>query len=297
MLKSGFLIITLIILTGCEIVAKKQKKEEIKNMTEKNYTKVTGIGGIFFKCKNPEETKKWYNQNLGLITNEYGSLFEFRILEEKDKVGYLQWSPFSESTSYFEPSESSFMVNYRVDNLSKLADELKLNGVTILDTIESYEYGSFLHILDPENNKIELWEPIDSVFTSPESGKTSVETGIGGFMFKSENPAKLNTWYQENLGFKLDDYGSLFSFRNALNPDDLDYLRWSPMPENTDYLGSASQEYMINYRVQNIEELVKQLKDNNVTVLDTVENTDIGKFVHVLDNSGNKIELWEPDFK
>jgi predicted enzyme related to lactoylglutathione lyase len=129
---------------------------------KKMYKKVTGIGGIFFKCKYPDETKKWYNKNLGLVTNEYGSLFEFRNADNPERKGYLQWSPFPKDTKYFEPSEKDFMINYRVENLTELVKELKENGVKILDSIEEYEFGKFVHILDPENNKIELWEPVDS---------------------------------------------------------------------------------------------------------------------------------------
>ena len=124
--------------------------------------KVTGIGGIFFKCDNPEKIKEWYSKNLGLVTNEYGSLFEFGQSGESAKKGYLQWSPFPKNTNYFEPSGKYFMINYRVENLDGLVEELKENGVKILDTIEEYEYGKFIHMLDPENNKIELWEPTDT---------------------------------------------------------------------------------------------------------------------------------------
>jgi predicted enzyme related to lactoylglutathione lyase len=135
--------------------------------------KVTGIGGIFFKCNDPEKMKNWYNSNLGLVTNEYGSTFEFRHADEPDKKGYLAWSPFSENTKYFEPSKKEFMINYRVENIEALVEELKKNGVTVLDEIEGFEYGKFVHILDPENNKIELWEPVDSVFTELYEGKTT----------------------------------------------------------------------------------------------------------------------------
>ncbi len=135
--------------------------------------RVTGIGGIFFKCADPEKTKGRYQQHLGLQTNEYGSLFEFRLGDEPSKKGYLQWSPFKEDTDYFEPSQKEFMINYRVENLVELVEELKANGVKVLDEIEVYEYGKFVHILDPENNKIELWEPVDQVFTEMYEGKTT----------------------------------------------------------------------------------------------------------------------------
>jgi len=135
--------------------------------------KVTGIGGIFFKCKNPESIREWYNKNLGLVTNEYGSLFEFRMSDKPEEKGYLQWSPFEEKTTYFKPSEKEFMINYRVENLEELVEEMRAAGVEILDEIETYEYGKFVHILDPENNKIELWEPVDTVFTKMYDGKTT----------------------------------------------------------------------------------------------------------------------------
>jgi predicted enzyme related to lactoylglutathione lyase len=135
--------------------------------------KATGIGGIFFKSKDPEKMKKWYNKNLGLVTSEYGSLFEFRSSDEPAKKGYLQWSPFSQDTKYFEPSSKQFMINYRVENLEQLLIELKNEGVEIVGEMETYEYGKFAHIVDPEGNKIELWEPIDSVFTDMYEGKTT----------------------------------------------------------------------------------------------------------------------------
>lgn len=132
---------------------------------ENKTPKVTGIGGIFFRCKDPEATKKWYNEHLGLATTQYGSSFEFRNAHRPEEINYLQWSPFSESTEYFEPSQKEFMINYRVQNIEALVDQLQKEGVTIVDKIVEYDYGKFVHIMDPEGNKIELWEPIDSVFT------------------------------------------------------------------------------------------------------------------------------------
>ncbi len=135
--------------------------------------KVTGIGGIFFKTKDPEKMKQWYGKNLGLLTNEYGSVFEFRKADIPNKKAYSVWSPFKEDTDYFAPSEKDFMINYRVENIEKLVEELRKNHVTICDNIETFEYGKFVHILDPEKNKIELWEPVDQVFTELYEGKTT----------------------------------------------------------------------------------------------------------------------------
>lgn len=127
--------------------------------------KVTGIGGIFFRSKNPAEVKAWYGENLGLAVNDYGSPFEFRNANRPEEINYLNWSPFDETTDYFDPSKKEFMINYRVQNIEGLVKKLKENGVEIVDKIETYDYGKFVHIMDPEGNKIELWEPIDSVFT------------------------------------------------------------------------------------------------------------------------------------
>ena len=134
--------------------------------------KVTGIGGIFFFSDNPKETKEWYGKNLGLEIDEYGSAFEFRNANRPDEINYLRWSPFEKGSDYFAPSKKEFMINYRVQNLEGLVNKLKQSGVTILDTIQAYDYGKFVHILDPEGNKIELWEPIDSVLTKM-GGKTT----------------------------------------------------------------------------------------------------------------------------
>lgn len=126
--------------------------------------KVTGIGGIFFKCKEPKALKDWYSKNLGLNVNQYGAVFEWRQGADTTKKGFTQWSPFKETTKYFEPSTKDFMINYRVEYMQELVAELKKNGVTICDSIETYDYGKFVHILDLEGNKIELWEPNDMVY-------------------------------------------------------------------------------------------------------------------------------------
>ena len=126
--------------------------------------KVTGIGGIFFKCKDPNNMRDWYKKHLGLNTNPYGAVFEWHQGADNTKKGFTTWSPFNDTTDYFEPSTKDFMINYRVENLEALVAELKKEGVTILDTIEAYDYGKFVHILDAEGNKIELWEPNDIAY-------------------------------------------------------------------------------------------------------------------------------------
>ena len=130
-----------------------------------NTPRVTGVGGIFFRTKDPKATKEWYKKNLGLNTSEYGCSFEFRNANRPEEINYLQWSPFTEDTDYFDPSKKEFMINYRVQHIEQLVENLKANGVTVVDEIASYDYGKFVHIMDHEGNKIELWEPVDRVFT------------------------------------------------------------------------------------------------------------------------------------
>ncbi len=146
--------------------------EEQETVMNDTTPKVTGIGGIFFRSNNPKEIKEWYGKNLGMAIDEYGSPFEFRNANRPDEINYLMWSPFIDSTEYFNPSTKEFMINYRVQNIEGLVKKLRENGVTIVDEIEEFEYGKFVHIMDPEGNKIELWEPIDSVFTQM-GGKTT----------------------------------------------------------------------------------------------------------------------------
>jgi predicted enzyme related to lactoylglutathione lyase len=104
---------------------------------------------------------EWYKTHLGLDTTPYGVNFEWCDAEQPDKKGSTQWSPFAETTKYFEPSTKEFMINYCVEDLTALVEQLKTEGVTVLDTIETYDYGKFVHILDAEGNKIQLWEPVD----------------------------------------------------------------------------------------------------------------------------------------
>ncbi|HNF49386.1 MAG TPA: VOC family protein [Chitinophagales bacterium] len=120
----------------------------------------TGIGGVFFKSKDPKTLKKWYQDNLGFKIDQYGVMFEWREGKDADRYGMTQWSLFNNKTNYFEPSAKDFMINYRVQQLDSLVEHLKQKGVQIIDTIETYDgIGKFIHIMDPEGNKIELWEP------------------------------------------------------------------------------------------------------------------------------------------
>jgi predicted enzyme related to lactoylglutathione lyase len=111
--------------------------------------KATGIGGVFFFSDDPQATKAWYAKNLGIEMNDWGAA----------SFGDLQWKPFKKGDDYFAPSKKDFMINYQVRDLEGLVKRFKENGVTILDEIAAYDFGKFLHIMDAEGNKIELWEP------------------------------------------------------------------------------------------------------------------------------------------
>lgn len=159
-MKKITLIITVIVSSFCFGYAFKSIVSN-NSFNQTKQKRVTSIGGIFFKCKDSKLMRAWYKDHLGLNTNDYGAVFEWYQGADSTKKGFTQWSTFKETTKYFEPSTKDFMINYRVDNLIALVQELKKEGVTVTDTIETYDYGKFVHIMDIEGNKIELWEPND----------------------------------------------------------------------------------------------------------------------------------------
>ncbi len=171
-MKNLVILVWIAVITGCNEPPQKPVPAAAEKSPVDTTPRVTGIGGIFFKSKNVKETKEWYSRHLGLATNEYGSTFEFRNANNPEEVNYLEWSAFNEKTEYFEPSKKQFMINYRVQHIEKLVENLRNAGITIVDTIETYDYGKFVHIMDLDSNKIELWEPVDSVLTRI-GGKTT----------------------------------------------------------------------------------------------------------------------------
>ncbi len=133
---------------------------------------ITGIGGIFFAAEDPAGLLEWYGSNLGMVTDPYGAVFEFRNSNRPEEINYLRWSAFKKGSTYLSPSRQEMMINYRVRNIEGMVRNLKAAGVNVLDEIETYDYGKFVHILDPEGNKIELWEPVDEALTAL-GGKTN----------------------------------------------------------------------------------------------------------------------------
>ncbi|WP_020403318.1 VOC family protein [Gracilimonas tropica] len=126
--------------------------------------RVTGIGGIFFKSKDPQASKEWYKKHLGINSGKYGGTFEWRHAQAPDKKGFTAWSVFDQNTEYTNPSEKDFMINYRVENLEELLKALKEEGVEVVGEMEVFEYGKFGWIMDPNGIKIELWEPVDTEY-------------------------------------------------------------------------------------------------------------------------------------
>ncbi len=137
-----------------DIIAKNNPGVETNNSP-----RVTGIGGLFFKSKDPKNLREWYKQHLHMDAGPYGAKFDWRQGDDPSKYGCTQWTIFGEKTTYFAPSTKDFMINYRVNNLTQLVEQLEKEGVTLVDTIQDSDYGKFIHILDCEQNKVELWEP------------------------------------------------------------------------------------------------------------------------------------------
>ena len=133
---------------------------------DKNMKRVTGIGGIFFKRDDPKKINEWYDKHLGISPARLadGAIFEWREKDKPEGIAHSVLGLFSKSSRYFRPSEREFLINYRVENLESLIEQLKMEGVEVVGEIEKYDYGKFGWIMDAEGNKIELWEPDDRAF-------------------------------------------------------------------------------------------------------------------------------------
>lgn len=121
--------------------------------------RVTGIGGVFFKAKDPKTLGEWYRKHLGMNVEQWGGV-TFRWADDSSHAtGATIWNAFKDDTTYFAPSASSFMINYRVDDLDALLAKLREEGCDVVGTAEESEYGKFGWVIDPEGNKVELWQP------------------------------------------------------------------------------------------------------------------------------------------
>jgi predicted enzyme related to lactoylglutathione lyase/ketosteroid isomerase-like protein len=136
-----------------EIIGRYEERDKSKNI-------VGGFGGVFFKSTNPKELCAWYDKHLGTRfgQNEY-QLFNWRERDNKEHIGTTTFAVFKSDTDYFSPSQSPFMFNFRVDDLDAMLQKLRSEGVQVMDKTENSDYGKFGWIVDPDGNKIELWEP------------------------------------------------------------------------------------------------------------------------------------------
>ena len=124
----------------------------------KELEQVTGIGGVFFKVKDPKGMTAWYRTNLGIQSKGGYTDFTWRDKDHPEEMGHTTWRIFPTNTTYFGQSSSSLMINYRVANLDRMLEQLRKSGVEI-EKIEDYDFGRWAWIMDPEGNRIELWEP------------------------------------------------------------------------------------------------------------------------------------------
>ncbi len=122
--------------------------------------RVTGIGGVFFKARDPERLKESYRDHLGVPVNDDGFVvFDWRAGDSPERPGCTVWSLFAGDTTYFAPSSAPFMINYRVADLDAMLAQLRAAGAEVDPRIEDGDYGRFAWVMDPEGNRIELWEP------------------------------------------------------------------------------------------------------------------------------------------
>ena len=122
--------------------------------------RVTGIGGIFFKAKDAPALQAWYKQHLGIDVQEWGgTAFEWTDAEGKPAGGMTVWSIDTQDSDHYSPSPAGFMINYRVEDLQALVKALREEGCNLLEKIEESEFGKFAWVIDPEGNKLELWQP------------------------------------------------------------------------------------------------------------------------------------------
>lgn len=117
---------------------------------------------------------------------------------------------------------------------------------------------------------------------------------IGGVFFRSTDPAKTREWYRRHLGLRTDAYGTNFAWRQAEHPDRCGYTQWSPFAQETSYFGAREQQFMINFRVEDLEGLLTRLQTDGVEVVGDVQQESYGKFAHIVDVDGRRVELWEP---
>jgi predicted enzyme related to lactoylglutathione lyase len=257
---------------------------------------VTGLGGIFIKADDPKFLARWYEDNLGIgFRHSLHFSFKWREQENPAEISHTILSFFSNDTTSFYPSAREIMLNFRVSDLDGMRIRLRKKGVNVIDKIESYAYGRFGWVMDPEGNKIELWEAKDDGFEErnyPMDLKNI--TAPGGVFMKSVSPEKQMQWYSHNLGLDFTNATHSFSWKDFSDESIGGQTLVSFLPQSTVYLNPSPKDFMINFRVRNLDEIIGEVKRSGEIVSDRIEEFEHGRFGWIMDPEKNKIELWEP---
>ena len=257
---------------------------------------ITALGGVFIKAKDPKFLARWYEDNLGIGfgTTVYFS-FKWRELNSPDDISHTVFSFFKDDTTYMYPSDSDVMVNLRVSNLDDLRIQLKNDGVNVIDKIETYEYGRFGWAMDPAGYKIELWEPIDDGFEERNKPMHLKDvTNLGGIFLKYPDPEAMMKWYSKQFGLFFSYSSHTFQWKDLNDQKHTGHSVLSFFKQSSLYFEPSTKNFMLNFRVANLDELLKELRKSEVHVFEKTEEFEYGKFGWLLDPEGNKIELWEP---
>jgi len=259
--------------------------------------KVNGFGGLFLKSADPKVQAKWYQENLGIgFENNLYFSFMWRESENADSIGRTTFCFFKKDSEYYSPSTKSLMLNFRVGNLDTTLAFLRSQNVEVIGKAEEFEYGKFGWAMDPDGRKLELWEPIEEGFGDMhlDSDLRSNVTGIGGLFVKSKDPKKLMEWYSSRLGISFTQGSHVFEWQSYDKKDKNGNTVFGIFAESSKYFDPSTEDYMINFRVKDLELYMEQLKKSGVESVSKIETYPYGKFGWILDSEGRKIEFWEP---
>lgn len=255
---------------------------------------VNGLGGIFIKASDPKFLARWYEDHLGIDfgTSVY-TTFNWKD-NETGKLCHTDLSFMASDSTYFYPSDQEAMINLRVNDLDSLRIQLKTDKQQVIDKVEVHTYGRFGWVIDPEGNKVELWEP--PVNTPAEFSSIPVQgpvTGIGGFFLKAADPQKLSDWYKKYFGIFFDASSHVFNWQDPRDNSPASTVLSFFKMEST-YFSPSFKSFMLNLRVTNVSELIERLKNLEVEIVGEIQDYEYGKFGWFMDPDGNKVELWEP---